>query len=217
MKAPLANPTFTGTVIAPTVASTDNSTKVATTAYVTSAVSAETAARDSAISTAVSAEAVARDSAISSAISGMSTGSGMTSESVNSAISSESDALKNIIDSLVGGFAATNLGVTGAPEYTQNGDVNNPFKYLVFFSYSTKNLGSNYYYRVYYAPESTPSAKELIVEINNTNSMVTSPIYPLEPDTNYIFSVILFNFARNRLIDNSEVTLYYTTPSAPAP
>jgi len=37
--APLASPTFTGTVIAPTVTSTDNSTKVATTAFVNAYVS----------------------------------------------------------------------------------------------------------------------------------------------------------------------------------
>ena len=41
-KAPLASPTFTGTVTAPTVAISDNSTKVATTAFVTSAIFAET-------------------------------------------------------------------------------------------------------------------------------------------------------------------------------
>ena len=144
----------------------------------------------------------------------------MTSESVNSAISSavsaETDAREDSMDSLVGYLApATNPDVTGAPEYTQNEDVNNPFKYLVVLSYRTKNLGSNYYYHVYYAPESTPSVKTFIGGINNTNSLVTSPIYPLEPGTNYIFSVIIFNSARNRLIDNSEVTLYYTTPSAP--
>ena len=41
LKAPLANPTFTGTVIAPTPTAGDNSTKVATTAFVNSAVALE--------------------------------------------------------------------------------------------------------------------------------------------------------------------------------
>jgi hypothetical protein len=40
LKAPLASPAFTGTVTAPTVASSDNSINVATTAYVTTAISA---------------------------------------------------------------------------------------------------------------------------------------------------------------------------------
>ena len=178
---------------------------------ISTAVSAEAVARATAISTAVSAEVIDRNNAISSAISGMSTG--MTSESVNSAISSESDALKNIIDSLVGSLApATNLGVTSI-EYTQNDNVNNPFKYLVNLSYDTKNLG-NYYYNVYYALASTPSAKTFVGSFNITNYMYAR-IYPLEPGTNYIFSVILLNIARDRLIDNSEVTLEYTTPSAP--
>jgi len=41
LKAPLASPTFTGTVIAPTPTAGDNSTKVATTAFVTNAVALE--------------------------------------------------------------------------------------------------------------------------------------------------------------------------------
>ena len=41
LKAPLASPTFTGTVSAPTPTAGDNSTKVATTAFVTSAVATE--------------------------------------------------------------------------------------------------------------------------------------------------------------------------------
>jgi trimeric autotransporter adhesin len=41
LKAPLASPTFTGTVIAPTPTAGDNSTKVATTAFVTDAVAVE--------------------------------------------------------------------------------------------------------------------------------------------------------------------------------
>ena len=41
LKAPLASPAFTGTPIAPTPSASDNSTKVATTAYVDSAISAE--------------------------------------------------------------------------------------------------------------------------------------------------------------------------------
>ena len=193
------------------ISSAVSAESVARNTAITSAVSTEVIDRNTAISAAVSAEVIDRNNAISSAISGMSTG--MTSESVNSAISSESDALKNIIDSLVGSLAlATNLGVTSI-EYTQNGDVNNPFKYLVNLSYDTKNLG-NYYYNVYRAPASTPSAKTFVGSFNITNYMYTR-IYPLEPGTNYIFSVILLNIARDMLIDNSEVTLEYTTPSAP--
>ena len=77
--APLASPTFTGTPAAPTPTGSDNSTRLATTAYVVNALSpyATTSAVNSAIGSAVAP--LATSSALASAVAPLATNSALTS------------------------------------------------------------------------------------------------------------------------------------------
>jgi len=223
LKAPIANPTFTGDVRAPTVVSSDNSTLVSTTAFVqtqvnilNNSISAETQARNIAIQNETSARQ-ASETIINNTIN--------TNKELLDLISSRLAELYTFFNQTYDSvysynhpvyYNVTNIAQNFGFELTQNGrpDLWPVPKYLTWVSFTTSSAGSPYAHKLYYAPTSDLNNKTVVATWDANGQTPNFSLFPLEPATNYTVSVVLINKLTNQELTNLQAvqSITFSTP-----
>ena len=119
-------------------------------------------------------------------------------------------------------YSVTDFVQVGGFSLTQNG---NPGlypvpKYLTYIKFKSSSVGGVYAYKLAYYPTSNPANKTVLFGIQPADGGVTQfSVFPLEPATNYTFSVTLVNKnTREELTHLQPVqTITFTTPTPPPP
>jgi hypothetical protein len=219
LKAPLASPTFTGTVsftgtvTAPTVVSSDNSALVSTTAFVQTQVNT--------LNNSISAETQSRNIAIQNVTNAINTNKEFL-DLVSSRLAELYTFFNHTYDSVYSHnhpvyYNVTNIAQNSGFTLTQNDtpEIWPEPKFLTRVAFTASTSGSPYAHKLYFAPTTDLNNKTFVGKWDATGERPNFNLFPLEPATNYTVSIVLINKLTNQELTNLQAvqSITFSTPT----